>query len=254
MTEAWKAEEAVPVGSSRLAMNEGVISPEREESVTEGVKMEAEEGALLVGLNSTVGDEESRKRSDMQWHLEEPREPIPDFYLCLQPEYREKLMKHNAARAEAMNKLLFGHEKLLDSKRSENSAGGIQEEAENELGKKLEMMRISPERQLYTKIHRALFKIEYKLTNKKMDKEVIHLFKDMSNKLDMLDQGSNDDETDEIDDSGKPLGKKTVAEEMADEAERFASYRRLWEYKQGKTCGLFTDISEQLTNPFSFCC
>jgi hypothetical protein len=182
------------------------------------------------------------------------QELVPEFYLSFPPEYREELMKHKTARAVAMNKLLLGHEKLLDSKRSENSAGGIQEEAENELGKKLEMMRISPERQLYTKIQRALFKIEYKLTNKKMDKETMQLLKDMSNKLDMLDQGIDDAETDEIDDRCKSLGKKTVAEEMADEAERFASYRRLWEYKQGKTCGLFTDISEQLTNPFSFCC
>jgi endogenous inhibitor of DNA gyrase (YacG/DUF329 family) len=53
--------------------------------------------------------------------------------------------------------------------------------------------------------------------------------------------------------SAIPRAKKTAEEaEMADEAERFASHRELWEYKRGKTCGSFTDISKQLTNPLSF--
>jgi hypothetical protein len=193
----------------------------------------------------TVAMDQAQEETMQQRHAEEP---MPEFYLCLPPEYREKLMKHNAARAAAMNKLLLGHKKLLESKRSEDSA-------ENELGKRLEMMRIigpETETQIYEEIRsiqRALRGIEYKLTNKKnrkTDKETLQLLRDMSNKLHMLDQPSNDDETDEIEYN---RGKKTVAEEMAEEEERFDSYRRLWEYKRGESCGLFKDTSKQLTNP-----
>jgi hypothetical protein len=192
-----------------------------------------------------VAMDQAQEETMQQRHAEEP---MPEFYLCLPPEYREKLMKHNAARAAAMNKLLLGHEKLPESKMSEDSA-------ENELGKILEMMRINgpeTETQIYQEIRsiqRALRGIEYKLTNKKnrkTDKETLQLLRDMSNKLHMLDQPSNDDETDEIEYN---RGKKTVAEEMAEEEERFDSYRRLWEYKRGESCGLFKDTSKQLTNP-----
>jgi hypothetical protein len=69
----------------------------------------------------------------------------------------------------------------------------------------------------------------------------------------MLDHGSDDKEMDEIDDRGELDIDQTcldtnldpLAKEMADEAESFASYSRLWEYKWGKTRGFFTDPSEQ---------
>jgi hypothetical protein len=50
--------------------------------------------------------------------------------------------------------------------------------------------------------------------------------------------------------SATPL--TAAEEEMNFEAERFASYRTFWESKLRKTCGLFTDISEQLTNTLLF--
>jgi hypothetical protein len=121
-------------------------------------------------------------------------------------------------------------------------------EAENELGKRLEMMRkISPERHLYDEIQTTLFDVQYELTskNRKLDKETLQVLKDMSNKLAMLDQGGDDDKKDEEDLHHDPRAKKTVEEEMADEAETFDSHRRLWKYKHGRTCGSFEDISEQ---------
>ncbi|KAM0928983.1 hypothetical protein ACQ4PT_001902 [Festuca glaucescens] len=117
-------------------------------------------------------------------------------------------------------------------------------EAENELGKRLEMMRTSPERHLYDEIQTTLLDVQYELTskNRKLDKETLQVLKDMSSKLAMLDQGGDDDKKDEEDLHHDPGAKKTVEEEMADEAETFDSHRRLWEYKHGRTCGSFTDI------------
>ncbi|KAM0926932.1 hypothetical protein ACQ4PT_003085 [Festuca glaucescens] len=123
------------------------------------------------------------------------------------------------------------------------------------------LMRKEPERQLYAEIQRASLDIQEKLTEKnwKTDKRTLQLLKDMSNKLDMLDQGGDDNETDEIDDRGeldidqtcldtndaffKPakLFLDPLAKEMADEAESFASHTKLWEYKWGKTRGFFRD-------------
>ena len=120
------------------------------------------------------------------------------------------------------------------------------------------MTRISHERKLDAEIYKALLYIQVKVTmrkNRKMDEETLQLLKDMSNKFDMLN-GDDDDEKGEIDDergssSATPLAKKTVAEEMAEEAERYASHHRLWEYKHSKRCGSFTEASEQLTNLLS---
>ncbi|XP_071675544.1 uncharacterized protein [Lolium perenne] len=120
----------------------------------------------------------------------------------------------------------------------------MHKQTEEEQGKR-------PERQLYAEIQRALLDIQEKLAKKnwKTDKRTLQLLKDMSNKLDMLDQGGDDKETDEIDDRGELDIDQTcldtnldpLAKEMADEAESFASYSRLWEYKWGKTRGFFTD-------------
>jgi hypothetical protein len=78
-----------------------------------------------------------------------------------------------------------------------------------------------------------------------LDKETLQVLKDMSSKLAMLDQGGDEDKKDEEDLHHDPRAKKTVEEEMADEAETFDSHRRLWKYKHGRTCGSFEDISEQ---------
>jgi hypothetical protein len=209
-----RGEESLTVASGKSARGEEVIILETEESVKEAeaaLKKEAEEGALLVGMDSTGGV------SSMQKQAEEGA--------------------------------------LL------NSTGGeplMHKEAEEESGKR-------PERQLYVEIQRALLDIQEKLAKKnwKTDKRTLQLLKDMSNKLDMLDQGGDDKETDEIDDRGEldidqtcldtneaffepdKLFLDPLAKEMADEAESFASYSRLWEYKWGKTRGFFTDPSEQ---------
>jgi hypothetical protein len=141
----------------------------------------------------------------------------------------------------------------------------MHKQTEEEQGKR-------PERQLYAEIQRALLDIQEKLAKKnwKTDKRTLQLLKDMSNKLDMLDQGGDDKETDEIDDRGEldidqtcldtneaffepdKLFLDPLAKEMADEEESFASYSRLWEYKWGKTRGFFRDPSEQHTNPLYF--
>jgi hypothetical protein len=141
-----------------------------------------------------------------------------------------------------------------------NSTGSeplMHKQTEEEQGKR-------PERQLYAEIQRALLDIQEKLAKKnwKTDKRTLQLLKDMSNKLDMLDQGSGDDETYEIDqtclDTNEAFFKPgklfldPLAKEMADEEESFASYSRLWEYKWGKTRGFFRDPSEQHTNPLYF--
>ena len=110
---------------------------------------------------------------------------------------------------------------------------------ENELAKRFEMTRITPEMHLYDEILRALFHFQ-KSNNMKIDKEILQLLKDMSSKL------AKKDEEDLDHDSGKsatPGANKTPEEEMADEAERFASYRRFWEYKHRGTCGSFTNTS-----------
>jgi hypothetical protein len=184
--------------------------PEESATETEALKKEAEDSALLVGMDSTGGV------SSMQMQAEEGA--------------------------------------LL------NSTGGeplMHKEAEEVSGKR-------PERQLYVEIQRALLDIQEKLAKKnwKTDKRTLQLLKDMSNKLDMLDQGSGDDETYEIDqtclDTNEAFFKPgklfldPLAKEMADEEESFASYSRLWEYKWGKTRGFFRDPSEQHTNPLYF--
>ena len=74
-----------------------------------------------------------------------------------------------------------------------------------------------------------------------MDEETLQLIKDMSNKLDMLG-GDADDKSGNS--SAAPLAKNTVGEVMAEEAERFASHQRLWEYKWSKTCGFFEKEGE----------
>ncbi|KAM0922543.1 hypothetical protein ACQ4PT_006047 [Festuca glaucescens] len=114
-----------------------------------------------------------------------------------------------------------------------NSAGDdsfIWEEATNELGKRLAMMSIRSEMQLCAEedyfpkeIQRALLDIEEKLTkkrNKKMAMETfLQLLKDLSNKLDLLDQGGDEDEKDEIDDTGKSANEGTNMT-MVDESDK----------------------------------
>jgi hypothetical protein len=82
------------------------------------------------------------------------------------------------------------------------------------------MTRISPERPLSVEIERDLFDAQEKLTQKKSmirDKETLWRLKDLSN---MLDQGGDEDEKDEIEDEGSksatPLAKKTVTTEIAE--------------------------------------
>jgi hypothetical protein len=202
-----KVEEA---GKAEVSVTEAG-RPEESATETEALKKEAEDSALLVGMDSTGGV------SSMQMQAEEGA--------------------------------------LL------NSTGGeplMHKEAEEVSGKR-------PERQLYVEIQRALLDIQEKLAKKnwKTDKRTLQLLKDMSNKLDMLDQGGNDEETDEIDDKGEldidqtcldtneaffepdKLFLDPLTKEMDDEAESFTSYSRLWEYKWGKTRGFFTDPSEQ---------
>jgi hypothetical protein len=81
-------------------------------------------------------------------------------------------------------------------------------------------MRISPKRPLSAEIERDLFDAQDKLTQKKSmikDKEILRRLKDLSN---MLDQGGDKDEKDEIEDEGSksatPLAKKTVTAEIAE--------------------------------------
>jgi hypothetical protein len=201
-----KVEEA---GKAEVSVTEAG-RPEESATETEALKKEAEDSALLVGMDSTGGV------SSMQMQAEEGA--------------------------------------LV------NSTGGeplMHKEAEEVSGKR-------PERQLYVEIQRALLDIQEKLAKKnwKTDKRTLQLLKDMSNKLDMLDQGSGDDETYEIDqtclDTNEAFFKPgklfldPLAKEMADEEESFASYSRLWEYKWGKTRGFFRDPSEQHTNPLYF--
>jgi hypothetical protein len=201
-----KVEEA---GKAEVSVTEAG-RPEESATETEALKKEAEDSALLVGMDSTGGV------SSMQMQAEEGA--------------------------------------LL------NSTGGeplMHKEAEEVSGKR-------PERQLYVEIQRALLDIQEKLAKKnwKTDKRTLQLLKDMSNKLDMLDQGSGDDETYEIDqtclDTNEAFFKPgklfldPLAKEMADEEESFASYSRLWEYKWGKTRGFFRDPSEQHTNSLYF--
>jgi hypothetical protein len=82
------------------------------------------------------------------------------------------------------------------------------------------MMRISPKRTLSVEIERDLFDTQEKLTQKKSmirDKKTLRRLKDLSN---MLDQGGDEDEKDEIEDEGSksatPLAKKTVTAEIAE--------------------------------------
>ncbi|XP_051192791.1 uncharacterized protein [Lolium perenne] len=82
VTEAWKAEEAVTVGSSKSAMNQQVISLETEESV---------------------------------------RRRVEAIYSRMPPEYREKLIKEEAAWEEAHNAMMANFKKLSERKRSGNS-------------------------------------------------------------------------------------------------------------------------------------
>ncbi|KAM0821620.1 hypothetical protein ACQ4PT_072064 [Festuca glaucescens] len=203
-----KVEEA---GKAEVSVTEAGRPEESATEAEEALKKEAEEGALLVGMDSTGGVSSMQKQAE-------------DVALL-------------------------------------NSTGGeplMGKEAEEESGKR-------PERQLYAEIQRALLDIQEKLTKKnwKTYKRTLQLLKDMSNKLDMLDQGGDDNETDEIDDRGEldidqtcldtnedtntiffepdKLFLDPLAKEMADEAESFASYSRLREYKWRKTCGFFTD-------------
>ena len=212
-----------------------------------------EESVAVGSIKSAMDNDEGiPDRGEESVHVEE--KPVPAFYSVKPPEDREKVMKHSAEAKAAMDAMLARHkERTETSKRSRNPAAGGGKPAEE-----AEMPRISHERQLDAEIHKALLDIQVKLTmrrNRKMDEETLQLLKDMSNKFDMLN-GDDDDEKGEIDDergssSATPLAKKTVAEEMAEEAERYASHHRLWEYKHSKRCGSFTEASEQLTNVLS---
>ncbi|CAM0948801.1 unnamed protein product [Alopecurus aequalis] len=139
------------------------------------------------------------------------------------------LMKHTAERAAA-NKPLF----VSQEDSSKNSAG-----------KKSRWFEVMKESQQYAEIQSALLRVQEKLANNKsrgkMDKETLRQLKDMANKL--LDQAGGGDDDDEKDDTNEvELDEKMAAEvEMAKEEKAFASYRRLWEYKRGKTCGSFTE-------------
>jgi hypothetical protein len=294
------------VASGKSARGEEVIILETEESVKEAeaaLKKEAEEGALLVGMDSTgrvssmqkqaqegallLGLDSMADESVLQKEAEAESGKrfriIVDgkLYPAITHQEAEKLMDEIHERREALKRDLQAKQdakgketkaevSVTEAGRPEESATEAEEalkkqaeegallnstgseplmckEAEEEPGKR-------PERQLYAEIQRALLVIQAKLEKKnwKTDKRTLQLLKDMY-KLDMLDHGSDDKEMDEIDDRGELDIDQTcldtnldpLAKEMADEAESFASYSRLWEYKWGKTRGFFTDPSEQ---------
>jgi hypothetical protein len=312
-----RGEESLTVASGKSARGEEVIILETEESVKEAeaaLKKEAEEGALLVGMDSTGGVSSMQKQAqegalllgldsmadESVLQKEAEAESGKRFriivdgklYPAITHQEAEKLMDEIHERREALKRDLQAKQdakgKETKAEVSVTEAGRPEEsatEAEEALKKQAEEGALlnstgseplmhkqteeeqgkRPERQLYAEIQRALLDIQEKLAKKnwKTDKRTLQLLKDMSNKLDMLDQGGDDKETDEIDDRGEldidqtcldtneaffepdKLFLDPLAKEMADEAESFASYSRLWEYKWGKTRGFFTDPSEQ---------
>jgi hypothetical protein len=213
----------VTVGSVKLVTDQEAISPETEESVTK-----AEEGALLVGMDSTGGEpstrkEESRNKPEMAGMRSETQrdEEEPEMQQSVEEDHLPK---------EIERALIDIKEKFAEKRALRLLVKDLSEKFNITMGCTSAIEEHSP-----------MFESDKLL----MEPEDLSA----TDSLNRLGQCSvQDDLGHERGESATALAKK-MADEMADEANDFFLHYSLWKSRWSETCGSF-----ELTSEYTSCC